>query len=45
MESQAKWARSRADATAKVEGGFRNFLYSAEDFILHFAFTNLLCRD
>ena len=41
--SMGRWARSPADARAKVEAGFRNFLYSIEDFILHMAARRYLC--
>jgi hypothetical protein len=37
------WARSHADARSKVEAGFRNFLSSFEDFILHFCARRYLC--
>lgn len=37
------WAQTPADAKAKVASGFRNFLYSLEDFILHFCARRYLC--
>src|SRR4051812_17984325 len=38
------WARGSADyARSRVEAGFRNFLYSTEDFILHFCVRRYLC--
>ena len=39
------WARSRAEAQEKVEAGFRNFLSSFEDFLLHFAIREFLCTS
>jgi hypothetical protein len=37
------WARSADEARSKVEGGCRNFLFSVEDFILHFCIRRYLC--
>lgn len=37
------WARSADQARSKVEAGFRNFLFSVEDFILHFCTRRYLC--
>jgi hypothetical protein len=37
-------ADSNAEAREKVEAGFRNFLYSMDDFILHFCINRYLCR-
>ena len=37
------WARSADEAKSKVEAGFRNFLSSIEDFILHFCIQQYLC--
>ncbi len=37
------WARSAAQANARVDAGFRNFLFSPEDFILHFCAQRYLC--
>src|SRR5262245_42288303 len=34
--SLGRWARSADEARSKVEAGFRNFISSMEDFILHF---------
>src|SRR5437867_864952 len=34
--SLRSWARSDEEAKAKVGAGFRNFVLSIEDFILHF---------
>ncbi len=34
-----------ADARAKVEAGARNFVFSLEDFILHFCIRRYLCRS
>lgn len=41
--SLGRWARSPEEARERVEKGFRNFLSSAEDFILHYAVENYLC--
>jgi hypothetical protein len=37
------WARTPDEANRKVEEGFRNFMYSIEDFILHFCVRQYLC--
>src|ERR1039457_2100948 len=37
------WARSADHARSRVEAGFRNFLFSIEDFILHFCARRYLC--
>lgn len=37
------WARSADQASARVRTGFRNFLFSLEDFILHFCAQRYLC--
>src|SRR5437867_12283996 len=42
--SLGRWARSADEARAKVEAGFRNFLSSIEDFILHFCIQQYLCE-
>lgn len=42
--SLGRWARSPDEAKAKVEAGFRNFVSSVEDFILHFCITQYLCE-
>jgi len=36
MEPSFKWASNEADGEAKVQAGFRNFLFSVEDVIVHF---------
>ena len=41
--SLGRWARSADEAQSKVEAGFRNFLSSIEDFILHFCIRQYLC--
>jgi hypothetical protein len=41
--SLGRWARDPDDARSKVEAGFRNFLSSIEDFILHFCARHYLC--
>jgi hypothetical protein len=37
------WARTPAEATAKIAAGFRNFMWSPEDFILHYTARRFLC--
>lgn len=37
------WARSADHARSRVEAGFRNFLFSIEDFILQFCVRRYLC--
>ena len=41
--SLGRWAETAEDAREKVGAGFRNFLYSYEDFLLHFAARRYLC--
>jgi hypothetical protein len=43
--SLSRWARSADEARSKVEAGFRNFLSSIEDFILHFCIQQYLCAS
>ena len=42
--SLGRWARSLEEARAEVHAGFRNFLSSVEDFILHFCISRYLCK-
>lgn len=42
--SLGRWARSPDEAKARVEAGFRNFVSSVEDFILHFCIRQYLCE-
>jgi hypothetical protein len=42
--SLGRWARSAEEGRSKVDSGFRNFLSSIEDFILHFAIQRYLCE-
>lgn len=37
-------AKAKAEARAKVEAGYRNFVTSIGDFILHFSIRQYLCR-
>jgi hypothetical protein len=39
------WARTPDQARSRVEAGFRNFLFSIEDFILHFCVRQYLCES
>ena len=41
--SLGRWARPPEDATLKVDAGFRNFISSIEDFLLHFCIRQYLC--
>jgi hypothetical protein len=43
--SLGRWARTAGHARARVEAGFRNFLSSIEDFILHFCVQRYLCNS
>lgn len=46
MEPSLKsWSTSPEDAQAQIAAGFRNFLFSMEDFILHFCIRSYLCRQ
>jgi hypothetical protein len=42
--SLGRWARSADEARSKVAAGFRNFISSIEDFILHFCIQQYLCE-
>jgi len=42
--SLGRWATSPEEARAKVREGFRNFVSSIEDFILHFCIRRYLCE-
>ena len=39
------WAPTPAAATSKIAAGFRNFMWSPEDFILHYAARRFLCPE
>jgi len=41
--SLGRWARSADHARSRVEAGFRNFLFSIDDFILHYCVRRYLC--
>jgi hypothetical protein len=43
--SLGRWAQSADHARSRVEAGFRNFLFSIEDFILHFCVRQYLCES
>jgi len=43
--SLGRWARTADQARSTVEAGFRNFLFSIEDFILHFCVRRYLCES
>ena len=42
--SMGRWARSAEDTKHWVSHGFRNFLLSIDDFILHYSIRRFLCR-
>jgi hypothetical protein len=42
--SLGRWARSPDEARSKVEAGFKNFIFSIEDFILHYCIRHYLCE-
>lgn len=42
--SLGRWTRSADEARSKVEAGFRNYIFSIEDFILHFCARRYLCK-
>ncbi|MDO8751133.1 MAG: hypothetical protein Q7K03_08325 [Dehalococcoidia bacterium] len=42
--SLRSWARSLKDAQDQIDAGFRDFLFSLEDFILHFCIRRFLCE-
>ena len=41
--SLGRWGRPPAKADEKIEAGFRNFMSSAEVFILHYSARRFLC--
>lgn len=41
--SFSRWAEDARDAKMQIRAGFRNFIYSYEDFILHYAVRKFLC--
>jgi hypothetical protein len=41
--SLSRWSRNVGEARSRVETGFRNFIFSIEDFILHFCVRRYLC--
>lgn len=43
--SLGRWAASPAIASEKIEAGFRNFMYSLEDFILHYCASRYICGE
>src|SRR5258706_9281219 len=43
--SLGRWARPPEEATSKVDAGFRNFMSSIEDFLLHFSIRQYLCSS
>ena len=42
--SLGTWASSPGDARARIAAGFRNFMWSLEDFILHMSAREYLCE-
>ena len=43
--SLGRWAQVPDEAESKIKGGFRNFLSSLEDFIVHFCARRYLCCE
>jgi hypothetical protein len=43
--SFGRWARTKPEADARIAAGFRNFLGSLEDFLVHHAARTVWCRD
>lgn len=41
--SLGRWARTPENAAGMIVAGFRNFMWSPEDFILHYAARRFLC--
>jgi hypothetical protein len=41
--SRGRWARDADEARSKVEAGFKNFIASIDDAILHFCIRRYLC--
>ncbi len=41
--SLGRWARTPGDAAAAIAAGLRNFMWSPEDFILHYTARRFLC--
>jgi hypothetical protein len=41
--SLGRWARTPAEAASMTAAGFRNFMWSPEDFILHYTARRFLC--
>lgn len=42
--SLRSWSKSPEDAQAQIVAGFRNFLFSMEDLLLHFCIRSYLCK-
>ncbi len=43
--SLGRWAATPGVASERIAAGFRNFIYSLEDFILHYCASRFLCAD
>ena len=43
--SLGRWAPTPEAASKRIAEGFRNFIYSLDDFILHYCASQYLCRD
>ena len=41
--SLGRWAMTADEARVRIAAGFRNFMWSSEDFILHLSATRYLC--
>jgi hypothetical protein len=45
MEPSLRWTRTPGGAALRIAAGFRNFMWSPEDFILHYAARHFLCSN
>lgn len=43
--SLGRWARTPDEAATRIAAGFRNFMWSPEDFILHYAARTSICAS
>ena len=43
--SLGRWAKTREEANSKISSGFRNFIDSIDDMILHHSIRTYLCRE
>jgi len=43
--SLKRWSKSAQDAQVQIDSGFKDFLFSVEDFIVHFCVRKYLCHE